>query len=225
MIAPPTSEVELLNRAHALAGLTLDALADQMREILPTAALHAKGWIGTLLENALGADAGVRPTPDFTQLGVELKSIPVGADGQPRESTFVCTAPVTVPPEMQWENSTVHDKLHRVLWIPIESGAQKFGTRRIGWGFLWSPTPEQDAILRQDWQELIELIALGQWTQITARLGRYLQLRPKAAHGRTLRAAVDDSGSPNQTLPRGFYLRATFTREILAAHLHATRHP
>ncbi|MBI2802004.1 MAG: DNA mismatch repair endonuclease MutH [Gammaproteobacteria bacterium] len=221
MIAPPASEVELLTRAHALAGLTLDALAGQLEEILPTAGLHAKGWIGTLLENALGADAGARPMPDFTQLGVELKSIPVGADGQPRESTFVCTAPVIVPPAMQWENSTVHDKLRRVLWIPIESGAQKFGARRIGWGFLWSPTPEQDTVLRYDWQELIDLIALGQWTQITARLGRYLQLRPKAAHGRTLRAAVDDSGTPNQTLPRGFYLRATFTHEILAAHLRA----
>ena len=225
MIAPPATEAELLARAHALAGLRLDSLAEQTKEILPASALHAKGWVGELLEIALGADAGARPAPDFTCLGIELKSIPVAADSRPLESTFVCAAPATVTPRMHWENSAVRRKLQRVLWIPIQSDGQALGARRIGWGFLWSPSAAQEATLRHDWEELIELIALGNWTEINARLGRYLQLRPKAAHGRSLRAAQDDTGTPNRTLPRGFYLRATFTQEILSAQLHATRRP
>jgi len=46
--------------------------------------------------------------------------------------------------------------------------------------FLWSPTIVQEQQLRQDWEELMELIALGKIEQITARLGQYLQLRPQS---------------------------------------------
>ena len=210
------SAAELLARAHALAGLTLGELATSLGRQQPGLPLHTKGWMGTLLEQALGADAGSRPLPDFTQLEIELKTIPVTAGGVPRESTFVCMAPAVVNPNERWENSLVYRKLRRVLWLPIETRpAQPLAERRIGWAVPWSPTIAQATTLRADWEELIELIATGQRAVITARLGEYLQIRPKAADHRATTRAADAGGNPDLTLPRGFYLRASFTREIL----------
>ena len=73
-INPPETDDELLHRAQQIAGLTLLQLANQLAEPVPEKLHHAKGWIGQLLEKALGATAGSLPEPDFQQLGIELKT-------------------------------------------------------------------------------------------------------------------------------------------------------
>ena len=76
-IFPPQSRAELMQRSHALAGLTLAEIANRHQLPVPTRLHNAKGWIGLLLEQCLGADAGPMAAPDFQQLGIELKTIPV----------------------------------------------------------------------------------------------------------------------------------------------------
>ena len=93
--APPENEAELLTRAQALAGYTLSELAQQAGIPTPADLRRDKGWVGMLLEIHLGASAGSKPERDFAHLGVELKTIPVDAQGRPLETTFVCVAPLT----------------------------------------------------------------------------------------------------------------------------------
>lgn len=216
-LSVPATVDELLVRARSLAGMTLKEVSvfcdfaelpeDQKRE---------KGKVGELLERYLGATAGNQALPDFPQLGIELKTIPVDRDGFPKESTFVCSIPLLKVAEETWETSTVWRKLRCVLWIPIEVHADiPLSKRRVGWPVLWQPNPSQVLILREDWQELVDMIVLGRITEISARQGRFLQVRPKAADTRALTWATDISGTPIQTLPRGFYLRTRFTRDIL----------
>lgn len=57
----------------------------------------------------------------------------------------------------------------------------------------------------------MDLIVLGRVESITARHGEVLQLRPKAANSRALTEAIGEFGQPILTLPRGFYLKKTFT--------------
>jgi DNA mismatch repair protein MutH len=61
----------------------------------------------------------------------------------------------------------------------------------------------------------MEMIALGQVENITAKQGQYLQLRPKAANGDALTEAIGKNGQIIHTRPRGFYLRKEFTNKIL----------
>lgn len=214
----PASEEELLARAKALAGCTLGELAGAAGLAVPESSRRAKGYAGALLERLLGADAGSRSLPDFSKLGVELKSIPVSADGSPLESTFVCVAPVKAAPGLRFEDSSVWKKLARVLWIPIEAAPTRpLANRRVGWPLLWSPEPDEIRVLREDWEELMELLTAGGLAALDARVGYYLQIRPKAANARALTASHDEAGAPAVTLPRGFYLRTRFTRRILAA--------
>lgn len=213
---PPASEHELTARAAALAGRCLRDVARELGAPLPADLRRAKGWLGELMELALGASAGARPVPDFEAIGVELKTLPVDPRGQPRESTYVCTVPLVGTAGLVWEDSLVRRKLARVLWVPFEADAAlALGARRIGSPFLWSPSPADEAILRADWEEHLELIALGRIGEIDARLGSYLQIRPKALNARGLTRTHDETGLPGRTLPRGFYLRASFTRRIL----------
>lgn len=216
---PPQSEAELLAQANRLAGYSLSELAALAGLPIPPDLRRDKGWIGILLELWLGASAGSKPEQDFAAIGVELKTIPIDASGRPLETTFVCVAPLTGNTGVVWETSHVRHKLRRVLWIPVEGErAIPLGERRIGTPLLWSPSPEEEEQLRRDWEELMDLIVLGQVEHITARHGEVLQLRPKAANSRALTEAIGAHGEPVLTLPRGFYLKKPFTAALLARH-------
>lgn len=216
---PPENEQQLLARAQALAGFNLGELAASAQVSIPKDLKRDKGWVGMLLELYLGAMAGSKPEQDFPELGIELKTIPVDAVGNPLETTFVCVAPLTGNSGVTWESSHVRHKLSRVLWIPVEGERQiPLAQRRVGSPLLWQPNEEETETLRRDWEELMDLIVLGQVEKITARHGEVLQLRPKAANNKALTEAIGEQGQPILTLPRGFYLKKNFTRALLARH-------
>ena len=217
--SPPASESALLEQAQRLAGLTLGELGVLAGLSVPVDFKRDKGWTGVLLERWLGASAGSKPEQDFAALGVELKTIPVDSLGRPLETTFVCVAPLTGNSGITWESSHVRHKLKRVLWIPVEGSREiPVASRRVGSPLLWSPSELEEQQLRMDWEELMDLIVLGQVESITARHGEVLQLRPKAANSKALTEAVGQHGQPILTLPRGFYLKKNFTRALLERH-------
>ena len=216
---PPEDEASLLARAQTLAGLTMETLAARAGLPMPADLKRDKGWVGMLLEWHLGASAGSKAEQDFAHLGIELKTIPIDAQGKPLETTFVCVAPLTGNSGVTWLTSHVRHKLARVLWIPVEGGREiPLRERRVGAPLLWSPNAEEDEMLRQDWEELMDMIVLGRVEQITARHGAWLQIRPKAANSKALTEGIGDQGQPIMTLPRGFYLKKSFTGPLLARH-------
>lgn len=213
---PPRTVAELFERAESIAGVTLGELAQVANIRVPANFKREKGWSGQLLETFLGADAGSSPQQDFPALGVELKTIPIDQLGKPLETTYVCYAPLMDIAGISWPQSSVRNKLNCVLWIPIE-GSRDIppANRRIASPVLWRPSEEQLGALQQDWEELMDMIALGQVESITARIGSVLQIRPKAADGSALTDAIGANGQRIKTRPRGFYLRKQFTGRIL----------
>lgn len=212
----PENEAELLRRAHALAGLSVAELAARFSLQAPPDLRRAKGFVGALIERALGATAGSRAAPDFEALDIELKTLPVDGRGRALESTFVCTIPLAEIGEVEWLSSRVRRKLKRVLWVPVQGERQiAVPERRIGAPLLWSMTPEAEAALRFDWEELAGIIGRGDVESITGHIGRCLQIRPKAADSAARRRGIDADGVGFAALPRGFYLRANFTTEIV----------
>lgn len=218
-VRPPESESELLDRARSIAGHPLGDIARALGRSVPPTLRQAKGWVGQLLEAALGADANSHAGPDFVGLGVELKTLPVDARGAPLESTFLCTLS---PDEMirgRWEGSHARAKLARVLWLPVEGGRGiPISDRRVGSPLLWSPDPGEEQRLKADWERVATLVAEGYMDALTGHLGEVLQIRPKAARASERRFAIDPEGSESPALPRGFYLRTRFTRSILERH-------
>lgn len=212
----PSNEQELLNRAEMAAGYSFAEIAQYVNIPIPANLNKQKGWVGNLIETYLGANAGSKAEQDFSNLGIELKTIPVNKEGKPLETTFVSVIPLMANHGVIWETSHVKYKLSKVLWIPIEGERSiPLAERKVGKPILWIPTLEQEQQLKQDWQELMDMIALGQVEKITARYGTYLQIRPKAANGKALTEAIGENGEIILTRPRGFYLKKSFTSQIL----------
>jgi len=213
--APSTIE-ELMQRANGLAGLSLGDLARAANIHIPANFKAQKGWTGQLIELWLGASAGSKPEQDFPELGVELKTLPLSYSNKPLETTYVCYAPLTKNTGVNWQNSNVRNKLQCVLWLPVQGEREIPPAERIvGSPFLWHPNAHQNAQLQRDWEELMDMISLGQVERIDATVGSYLQLRPKAANGSVVTEAIGEDGQMIKTRPRGFYLRKNFTQDIL----------
>lgn len=216
-VSPPQSQQELLQRCQAIAGKTLGSLANELGLAVPESLLRHKGWVGSLLEQYLGADAGNKAEPDFVSLGIEMKTLPLNRLGQPKESTYVCTVSMQQTGSLVWQDSWVRRKLAKVLWVPIEAEANiPISDRYIGNPWLWQPTAEQEHQLEKDWEELMDRIVLGEQDQITGKEGEYLHLRPKAANSKVLATGVSSGGEFQQINPKGFYLRTQFTQMLLA---------
>ncbi len=221
ILHPPVSIEQLMERVYQIAGHSIQQIAHSCHQPVPSDLMHNKGYVGQLIEMVLGAQSGSLAQPDFPELGVELKTLPINRLGKPKESTYISVAPLLDLAGVSYQNSGVGKKLEHVLWIPVE--AEKdivLADRKVGQGFLWQPNPQQKRQLERDFNEIIELIALGEVETITAHQGEVLQLRPKAANSKALTQARGPDGDNIMTLPRGFYLRPGFTRKLLNSFVH-----
>jgi len=215
-ITPPQTTDQLMENVQMIAGMTLSELAKAMDIAVPENLKREKGWVGQLIEKLLGASAGNKAEPDFTNLGIELKTIPLDKNGKPCESTYVCVVPLNDLAGLHWENSLIKAKLNKVLWVPIEGDRTiPLAKRRVGSGFLWQADTDTETKLKEDFNDFIDRIALGQVETITADQGNLLQIRPKAANASVLTMGIGESGETIRTLPRGFYLRPSFTKQII----------
>lgn len=211
---PKTAEA-LWYLAESLAGMSMEEIAKMMQKSVPTETTHAKGWVGQLIECFLGATAGPAALPDFPDLGIEVKTVPVNEDGVPMETTYVCMVPLKWSVSMQWDKSVVKNKLQQVLWIPYQGNEHiPMNDKIIGYPILWRLDYKTECILKQDFEELVEWVVNGKVEYIHADLGVYLHIRPKAARGDARREGIGEEGQPIRTLPRGFYLRTNFTKEL-----------
>ncbi len=216
-ITAPTNIDQLKSRVDSIAGHTLATLAHSINVNVPEDLRREKGWVGQLIEKLLGATAGNKPEPDFVNLGIELKTIPVNSKGNPTESTYVCVVPLSNIKGLHWQNSIVKQKLQTVLWVPIEADKNiMLKDRRVGQGIFWQPDEKISAQLEKDYNEFIDRIALGQVEKITADQGNILQIRPKAANASVLTEGIGEEGQMIRTLPRGFYLRPAITKQIIS---------
>lgn len=219
--SPPKSEEELIHRCRRIEGLTIGQLATRLSIAVPEDPLKCKGIVGLLIERALGATAGNQAFPDFSHLHIELKTLPIGPLNKPVESTFVTSIPLRTIHQQKWLTSSCFLKLKRVLWVPIEVDARiGFLHRRLGQAFLWSPSAADELILEQDWTLLSTMMATGDLADVDARMGAYLQVRPKAMNGHALCDGYDKQGNRIKTLPRGFYLRRRYTEIIWQSNRH-----
>lgn len=214
--SPPENLSTLIKRAEQIAGLTLGELGEAANILVPEHFKQHKGFTGQLIERWLGASAGSKQKQDFPDLAVELKTIPIDQNGHVLETTYVCYVHLLSHIAEQWDTSAVKNKLTQVLFVPVV-GERDIPPveRQLGMPLLWIPNENELNVLQHDWEELMEKISLGHIESITARMGEALHIRPKAANGMALTDARGLNGEIIQTRPRGFYLRKTFTQQIL----------
>lgn len=213
--AAPESREALLARARGLAGRTVGELARVLGYRVPKDLRGNKGFVGQLVELGLGARGGSDPEPDFPELGVELKTLPITPAGRPIESTYVCMARLDARETTDYATSYVAKKLARVLFVPLVVDDAPLGDRRFAMPFWWEPGPEDLARLAADFAALHARVRLGEVEDVRAVEGAVLQLRPKAMSRDDRTLGRSEEGWLVAVRPRGWYLRASFTAELV----------
>ena len=214
--SPPQNTEQLKERLFSIMGKSLSELATFAKIALPVSPVHGKGFQGELIERLLGASAPGLPIPDFPNLGIELKTVPVSADFKVLESTFFCSAPLNEMRVRRFEESILFHKISRVLFVFFVAPRDFAYEKRYVAGFrFWSPSKEDLAVIRQDYDELMEKVSLGLVEEISARNGNVIQMRPKAANGQALTDCVGPAGTMIKVRPRGFYMRRIFMQNLI----------
>lgn len=229
----PSNEEEMLQRLKLIAGRQIQELIDlnlggkklnHFRTQNKIKSLESsdpelpmdKGLWGRMIERALGVRESNVHGPDFPHLGIELKTLPI-ADGKPKESTFVTALSFRQAKRAKWLDSAVYKKLRRILFVPIE-GSPKIPPleRRVGLGFLYSPSLEVDKQFEEDFENIMALVSEGYAESLTAKVGLFLQVRPKANNSQKRIMLKETLGETEQTKPLAFYLRRSFLeKEVL----------
>lgn len=215
-IAPPQDRLELCKRLNMLVGYSIEELALLANLRLPYQSTAGKGFTGQLIEIFLGAQASNLPLPDFINLNIELKTIPVGTDLMPQESTFLCVADLNREGFVSFERSALYKKIETILFVVVLAPkGSDIAKRRILGYFFFTPSGKTLELMREDYNELMGLVNEGRAQEINASMGNIIHMRPKAANAQELTAVRDQEGNMIQTRPRGYYLRRSFTKELM----------
>lgn len=214
---PPKTKEELITRLDLITGRSLSELAVLAGTDSPYNNSAGKGFAGQLTELYLGAAAGNLSEPDFIELGIELKTLPVGFDLMPAESTFLCMADLSPERFIPFEHSALYHKLKNILFVILlaPKGAKIVERRILGY-FFFTPSEEQFKLFEQDYNEFNELILNASAREIDASNGNIIQMRPKGAGSQDYIRVRDESGNFTTTYPRAYYLRPFFTKQLMA---------
>lgn len=208
----PENKQELEARLQPLLGRSIGELALLSGAALPNSNVWNKGFSGQVIELFLGADAQNLSLPDFTKLDLELKTLPVGINLTPVESTFICAIELKGESFLPFEQSPLYHKLSNILFVLLLAPKGfPMAERRILGYFFFQPTPEQLNTIKADYQDFADLVCSGQSDLINGYMGNIIQMRPKALNGGSLVQTRDSEGALVYTRPRGFYLRRSFT--------------
>lgn len=208
------TETDLLQTAHSLAGRSLHDIAKTLDIAIPHDFKRNKGFVGQLIEDALGADAGNLDEPDFVSLGIELKTIPMSENGIPLESPYICYANLP-PSHSNWDGSRLERKTRKMLWVPYQGERHiPIAQKQLGMPFLWQRCQAVNELMQQDYFELVECALEGRFDEMGAQKGQIIQLRPKAANSKHQIHVTDSDGEATSTVPKGFYFRRAFLAQL-----------
>ena len=216
LVSPPKNFEELISYLDAICGKNLFELSQRVGLSLPASTRQGKGFAGELIELCTGASAGNASIPDFPNLWLELKTIPVDEKLIPLESTFISYAPLTNIRCLSFEKSSLYSKISRVLFVIVLAPRNlKIAERKILGYFFWQPSEEELKNIKDDFNELMEMVKTGNIERVTAKIGTVIQMRPKCANGKQTTDCIGPDGIFIKTRPRGFYMRRCFTQKLL----------
>lgn len=175
----------------------------------------AKNAPASVVRRILGVPGRGKPA-DPEWIGVEIKTVPVSPAGAPWESmSFPAFRHLEVA-DQDWDDSDLLARLSRLLLVPLvrQNRVDPIMSARLGRARFWSPTVDQLAGIRVEWEMFRDAIRRGGSDQLPpASATRYIHVRPK-----------DKRATPTDPAPGGlwltrkcFWLNGDFVREILAA--------
>jgi len=219
---------ELLYRCDQISGVPFSDLERFSAKPWIGTSTQNKGWGGKLVERLVGGDAGGRPAADITNLGVEIKSIPIGADARVLMPTKIAHINYQSLIDQEWWESSAFHKLRAILFVPIV----KFDTKTyrewfIRGPFLWLPSEACLKQFKSDYDAVRNLVVEGRFDEIHSAeppvgQGVFLHPKPDARNASVDNRPIVIAGGVYRPKPKAWMLRASFTRQIVLENLRVS---
>ena len=209
LFAPPSAGATLtredaLERLRDLLGRDLRALARAYGVTFERAGARNKGWAGQTVERALGLAADAQQAPDFGDWELKVVPLVARADGTltPRETMSITMFTAADLERQRFEDSHLFAKLRRLVVVgrlyegPEEARSLVYDARPFD-----LTDPALRAAIEADYDEVRWVARHEGLAALTARVGRYVQPRPK--------------GDDRLADGHGFYARKALVARIL----------
>lgn len=206
---------ELLNRAEELKGKFISELKLQLD-------VNDKGAIGKIIEeNGFGIKNNSEAKPDFQDLGIELKVVPLKESSKGelsvKERTKVCLINYHQIIESTWETSHAKEKLNHVLFVFYQYNKENKLASKIKDYYLFELRNQLDEpIIQSDWYRTKKLVQDGKAHQLSESQNKILAASRSGAGGIEL---SKQPTQPNALIQlnapqRSFSLKPSYTNVI-----------
>ena len=216
----PKTESELISRSDLLTGNKLIEIYKFFGMFFQKKHKSSDGYLGKIMEMYLGASAGNLPIPDFPDLGIELKILPLNRSMLPKKNIKICsTSFFPFKKNTLWEKSILRSKLKKILWIPFQSDTSiPFNKRKIYQPFIFK-LKKYEKVIKQDYENIMEFIFLGKVYKYSSSLGKYLILG-NVSSNKKLTSFFNLDGHLVKSNYIGFYLNKAFIKKMMYENLH-----
>lgn len=225
----PADEGSILQRASQLVGLTVRDIIDRSPNIKKLTVLSGKGAIGNIVEKFwFGIANNPLPEPDFAEVGIELKVIPLEASSTGltvKERTKICAIDYHKLIDEKWDTSHAKKKLKKILFIYYKYDSKDPSLSKVVHYDLWQLGGPDEVIMRTDWEAVQDKVYKGFAHHISESMSRVLAACRSGQGGRDKNGRLRDQvGQPKSTAPamrRAFALKQAFTKQRwLELHKH-----
>lgn len=125
----------------------------------------SKNQIATIIKKTIGFKSVKSNIKEFEQLGIMVKTIKVRkSSNYPFEAVSFQTMKLKEFVTEEWEDSTFKEYINKILFIPVYS-EKKDATleeKYLGKSFFWSPSIEQESIIKNEWEQYKSEVLNGQ---------------------------------------------------------------
>jgi DNA mismatch repair protein MutH len=205
---------ELRNRAESLKGKFIS-------ELKPNIDVKDKGAIGKIIEEfGFGLKNNSDAQPDFLEVGVELKVVPLKTSGKGlsvKERTKICSINYNFIIDSNWETSNAKHKLDHILFVFYEYNKIVHLNSQIkDFYFFELKNQLAEPIIQLDWKRTKQFVIEGKAHELSETQNKILAASRSGAGG------LDDSKHPAQpniifqerAPQRSFSLKPSYTNVI-----------
>ncbi|MGH9896014.1 MAG: MutH/Sau3AI family endonuclease, partial [bacterium] len=177
--------------------------------------------VGNLTQLYMGRKEDNRREPDFPELGIELKTLPMKAlrRGNQREWTVKEPTSITMidyreVDQEDWSVAYLRHKIDHILWVPYEHDYGDKRESRFRRAFLWKPDAADYPVFGIDYDVVRGYIQRDDAEHLSETLSQVLAARRKGSKGQM---AEQPRGPPAKS--RAWAFKAAYTRPILDKHV------
>ncbi|ATA89894.1 hypothetical protein CGC58_09255 [Capnocytophaga stomatis] len=190
-----------------------------------------KGASGLIIENLLGIQNNNLADADITEIGCEVKILPLqknkNGEIKVKEPTQIQMINYFEVANETWETAKLRKKINLTFWVVYL--AKENGTSlnqddyKIVDYFLDHPDHSKMEIFKNDWELIQSYIQKGWADKLSCSMGEFIEPKTKGKNNQDLTNAPDGKGGTTKARRRAFYYKKNYTNTQIVPHIDTTK--